>query len=174
MENWSRTGCIIGPEPGLEYPPEQGECTRWRLKLAVALEEMCRQGVKNFFCGAAPGPELWALEFLLEYREAFPQRELALVAVLPYAKYPRCWPEQWRLRCECALAQADEQIVLQQRQSVHWMHNYGYFMAGMSAHVLAVYRGSSSPAAYAAERAKKLRRGSLVILSDFPVESPTK
>lgn len=126
-----------------------------KMKLAVEIEEMRKKGVTTFLTGMAWGPDLWAAELVLDLKRAYPDQEINLISVIPYAGQSNHWPEVYRKRYYAVLQMADEAIALQSHYTPRCLLQCSRCMIDNSAHMIAVYGGEQGNIIYIMEYAYK-------------------
>lgn len=136
--------CFSGHRPTklpYGYDEEHPNCLALKLKLAVEIEQMRKKGVTTFLIGMAQGPDIWCAEIVLDLKQAYPDTEIKLIAVLPFEGQADRWHEEYRERYFNILARADDVVTLQAHYTKGCMQKRNRYLVDSSAHMIAVYNG---------------------------------
>ena len=138
------TCCFTGHRPQKlpwGYDEEWEDCVKLKLKLACEIEAMRKKGVTTFISGMAVGVDMWAAEIVLDLKSAYPQDTIKLIAAIPYEGQANKWSVEYRERYFDILAQADQEVIMQEHYTKSCMHERNRFMVDNSAYMIAVFNG---------------------------------
>lgn len=151
-----KTCCFTGHRPTklhYGYDEEHPDCVQLKVKLAVEIEQMRKNGVTTFLSGMAQGTDIWCAEIVLDLKRSYPSEEIRLVAILPYEGQADRWSDEYRERYFNILAKTDDVVTLQARYSKDCMHKRNRYMVDSSAHLIAVYSGERGGTQYTVDYA---------------------
>lgn len=137
-----RSVCFTGNRPEKLQSPYQEDSSQMQLMKKVLrweLEELVKQGAKDFYTGMAQGIDLIAAEQLL----ALGREGITLTAVIPFRGQAAGWEQFWRDRYERVLSQCSRKIVLAEHYTPQCFQKRNAFMVEHSDLVLAVIGGKS-------------------------------
>lgn len=138
------TCCFTGHRPQKlpwGYDEEWEDCVKLKLKLACEIEAMRKKGVTTFISGMAIGVDMWAAEIVLDLKSAYPQDTIKLIAAIPYEGQANKWSVEYRERYFDILAQADQEVIMQEHYTKSCMHERNRFTVDNSAYMIAVFNG---------------------------------
>lgn len=138
------TCCFTGHRPQKlpwGYDEEWEDCVKLKLKLACEIEAMRKKGVTTFISGMAIGVDMWAAEIVLDLKSAYPQDTIKLIAAIPYEGQANKWSVEYRERYFDILAQADQEVIMQEHYTKSCMHDRNRFIVDNSAYMIAVFNG---------------------------------
>jgi len=159
--------CLIGPSPNklsFGYDETHPECIRLKIKLAVEIEKLRKKGVTTFLSGMTQGVELWGAEILRDLKRAYPDQEIRLVAVIPYAGQADRWRGKNRERYRGILASADQIVTLRPWYAPGCLFERSRYMVDASTHLIAVFGGEPGSVKYTLDYARKKGRKIVIIL----------
>jgi uncharacterized phage-like protein YoqJ len=148
--------CFTGHRPtklSYGYNEAHPDCQKLKTKLAEEIEQMLEKGVTTFITGLAQGTDIWAAETVLDLKQS--NSKIRLTAVVPHEGQANNWSEHWRERYFQILEQSDETVVLQSHYIRGCMHKRNRYMVDRSAHIIAVFNGSSGGSKYTVDYAIK-------------------
>ena len=138
------TCCFTGHRPQKlpwGYDEEWEDCVKLKLKLACEIEAMRKKGVTTFISGMAIGVDMWAAAIVLDLKSAYPQDTIKLIAAIPYEGQANKWSVEYRERYFDILAQADQEVIMQEHYTKSCMNERNLFMVDNSAYMIAVFNG---------------------------------
>lgn len=152
------TCCITGHQVNkftLRYDEACEDCIKLKMKLTVEIEEMRKKGVSTFLASMAQTVGIWGSELVLDFKRAYPDDQIRLVAITTDKNRIKRWPENYRERYFDILAKANQTIILQTHYAKNPLHDCGCFMADVSAHMIAVFNGKAGINTYPVNYARK-------------------
>ncbi len=159
------TLCFTGHRPQkLSYGfDEQNElCLRLKNQLHEDIEKMILKGVNTFLCGMAMGTDIWCGEIVMKLKEQF--SHIRLVACIPHLGQEKDWNDDYQNRYARLLEATDDSIVFYDHYVQGCMQKRNRYMVDNSAHMIAVYNGTSGGTHTTVEYAK--RKGLDIIILD--------
>ncbi len=155
--------CFTGHRPErLLSQPEDLVFSESEMKLLLHNEILSalNDGFFEFYCGMAPGIDIWAAEVLIPLMDQFPH--IRLTAVLPFPTHGLTLSDVWFPRYRYILAFSDRIIFASDRSSRQAYLIRNRIMVDHSQRVIAVYDGSSSGGTaytcrYAQKKGKEIR-----------------
>ena len=135
------TGCLTGYRPDKlpwGYDEEQECCIKFKEDLNVVLEKSILYGLKTFLTGMAEGFDMIATEILLELREKY---SIKIIAVIPCVGQEKYWSEEQQKRYHTILKKCDKKIILNKNYTPTCMNDRNIFMVKHSKVVIACYSG---------------------------------
>lgn len=107
--------------------------------LQEQIERMVRLfGVGCFATGMSPGPEMFAAEMVLQFKNKYP---LQLECVLPFEEQAIHWPEKIRERYFGILARADRETMLQTHSTPDCLQVCNRYLIEKSKYLLVFWPG---------------------------------
>jgi len=85
----------------------------------------------------------------------YPDKDIRLIAAIPYAKQTAKWSDDWKDRYNRILELADEKILLQETYTKGCLHARNRYMVDNSSFIIAVYNGEGGGTKYTIDYAKK-------------------
>lgn len=125
------------PWGGNEADPR---CVELKRKLAAAVEELYRRGVRHFICGMATGCDMFFAEAVTELRERRP--DVTLEAAIPCEEQDRRWAPELSARYDRLLAECDSRTLVSRAYTPECMMRRNRYMVDKAGTVLAVFNGS--------------------------------
>ena len=160
--------CFCGSSPRMihnEYNEHHPDCLRLKLLLAAEIEMMTKSGVTTFLTGMVQGPDMWCAELVLDLKTRSANKDILLIAYLPYEEQATRWSMEERERYFSVLSKTDDVITLQTRYSPDCMYKHKRRLIDASSHLIAVHDGGKGSSQYMIDYA--LQKG-LYILSINP------
>lgn len=74
-------------------------------------------------------------------KSAYPQDTIKLIAAIPYEGQANKWSVEYRERYFDILAQADQEVIMQEHYTKSCMHERNRFIVDNSAYMIAVFNG---------------------------------
>ena len=108
----------------------------------------------TFITGMAYGVDIWAGELVLKKR--FWNRNIKLIAAIPFAGFESRWDDRWKDRYHKLLNKADEVHYICDGYSKYAYQKRNEWMVDRSARVIAVYNGEPSGTRNTINYAKKV------------------
>ncbi len=155
--------CFTGHRPQRLFDnPESQPVPEREMKLLLHNEILSalNDGFTEFYCGMAPGIDIWAAEVLIPLMDQFPQ--IRLTAVLPYPSHGLTLSDTWFPRYRYILAFTDRIIFAADHPSKGAYLARNRIMVDHSRRVIAVYDGTPTGGTaytcrYAQKKGKELR-----------------
>lgn len=150
--------CFTGHRPEKlpwGHDEESEDCILLKLKLTVQIEEMRRRGVTTFYTGMAQGVDMFAAEAVLLLKQAYPDEEIRLIAVIPHEGQANRWSVDYRERYFNILADVDDDVCLHTHYTRGCMHERNRYMVERCSHLIAVFNGEAGGTRNTVEYARK-------------------
>lgn len=144
-----------------EYNEHHPDYFRLRMLLAAEIETMTKRGVTTFLTGMVQGPDVWCAELVLDLKTRSANKDILLIAYLPYEDQAAQWNIENRERYFNVLAKADDVITLQTRYSPDCMYKHKRRLIDSSTHLIAVHDGGKGISQYMIDYA--LQKGRQVL-----------
>ena len=133
-----------------------GEAAR---ELDLTVERLSREGVDTFLCGMAVGFDMAAAESVMRMRSLLADREIRLVAAVPFRNQASRFPAAEKARYERILDAADEVEVLSERYAPECYSRRNDFLVDNASVIIAWYDGSPTGGTrYTIDRARRFAR----------------
>lgn len=158
--------CFTGHRPHkLEFGYDEGNvrCLNLKKNLKLEIENMIDKGICLFLSGMANGTDLWAAEEVIRQKTEHPEKEILLIAVIPYRGQASAWAEQYRERYNKALECADQCVYISQNYNVSCIQKRNEYLVDHSTHMIAVYNGTPGGTRSTIMMAKKKNRSIVII-----------
>lgn len=107
--------------------------------LEAAILQAIDDGFVTFITGMARGVDIWAGEIVLQLRKANPT--LHLIAASPYEGFESRWSEDWKVRYNAVMEQADLVRFICKGYSKACFQIRNEWMVDRATRVIAVYNG---------------------------------
>lgn len=107
--------------------------------LEAAILQAIDDGFVTFITGMARGVDIWAGEIVLQLRKTNPN--LHLIAASPYDGFESHWSEDWKIRYNAVMEQADLVRFICKGYSKACFQIRNEWMVDRAARVIAVYNG---------------------------------
>ena len=134
----------------------RGEAVR---DLDLTVEQLSRQGFDTFLSGMALGFDMAAAESVMRMRSLLTDREIRLIAVVPFKGQEARFPAAERARYRRILDAADEVLILSERYVPECYSRRNDWLVDNSSAVVAWYDGSPKGGThYTLSRAHRLAR----------------
>ena len=136
------TCCFTGHRPDkLPWGEDETDarCLALKQRLAAALEDIYRDGVRHFICGMARGADLYFAEAVLALRERLPG--VTLECARPCESQARSWPREEQERYQSILDQCDFETLVQHHYDRGCMARRNRYMVDHAARLIGVYDG---------------------------------
>ena len=114
-------------------------CEQLKQKLFCEILRMTREGVTTFITGMAKGVDIWAAEIVLSLRETLPDRNIQLLAIVPYDRQALSWSIGERARYEKVLDKADKVEYISHDYYNGCLQKRNRYMVDNATHLIAVY-----------------------------------
>lgn len=122
--------------------------------LEAAILQAIDDGFVTFITGMARGVDIWAGEIVLHLRKTNPN--LHLIAASPYDGFESRWSEDWKVRYNAVMEQADLVRYICKGYSKAGFQIRNEWMVDRAARVIAVYNGEPGGTRNTIEYALKL------------------
>lgn len=168
MKEKPQACCFCGSSPRIihyECNEHHPDCLRLKMLLAAEIEKMTKSGVTTFLTGMVQGPDMWCAELVLDLKTRSANKDILLIAYLPYEDQATQWSFDNRERYYNTLALVDDVITLQTRYSPDCMFKHKRRLVDASSNLIAVHDGGKGSSQYMIDYA--LYKG-LYILSIHP------
>ncbi len=129
--------CFTGHRPQYLKRPEDDI----KVDLENSILAAVRAGCHTFISGMAYGVDIWAAEIVIRMKDQFPDMNLHLIAVIPFAGFDEPWNEEWRRRYRALLSRAEYVKVMAPCFSKEAYQKRNEWMVNHSVRVIAVYNG---------------------------------
>lgn len=150
--------CFTGHRPAKlpwGYDEENAACAKLKDELSIWITKLIEFGVNKFYTGMAMGTDIWAAEIVLAMKKKYPDKNINLIAAIPYEGQTNKWSEDWKKRYADILDQADEKVLLQKQYTRGCLHARNRYMVDNSSFIIAVFNGEEGGAKYTIDYAKK-------------------
>ena len=128
-------------------------------QLDHAVSSLADRGATTFLCGMAVGFDMAAAESVMRMRTLLADREIRLVAVVPFRGQEARFPSSQRMRYRRILAAADHTVVLAEHYSPECYSRRNDFLTDNAQTLVAWYDGSHEGGThYTVARARRLAR----------------
>ena len=121
--------------------------------LEAAILQAINDGFVTFITGMARGVDIWAAEMVLQLRKQNPN--LHLITASPYEGFESRWTEDWKVRYNTVMEQADLIRYVCKGYSKACFQIRNEWMVDRSARVIAVYNGEPGGTRNTIEKKKK-------------------
>ena len=121
--------------------------------LEAAILQAINDGFVTFITGMARGVDIWAAEMVLQLRKQNPN--LHLITASPYEGFESRWTEDWKVRYNTVMEQADLIRYVCKGYSKACFQIRNEWMVDRSARVIAVYNGEPGGTRNTIEYAEK-------------------
>ena len=121
--------------------------------LEAAILQAINDGFVTFITGMARGVDIWAAEMVLQLRKQNPN--LLLITASPYEGFESRWTEDWKVRYNTVMEQADLIRYVCKGYSKACFQIRNEWMVDRSARVIAVYNGEPGGTRNTIEYAEK-------------------
>lgn len=121
--------------------------------LEAAILQAINDGFVTFITGMARGVDIWAAEIVLQLRKHNPN--LHLITASPYEGFESRWTEDWKVRYNTVMEQADLIRYVCKGYSKACFQIRNEWMVDRSARVIAVYNGEPGGTRNTIEYAEK-------------------
>lgn len=121
--------------------------------LEAAILQAINDGFVTFITGMARGVDIWAAEIVLQLRKQNPN--LHLITASPYEGFESRWTEDWKVRYNTVMEQADLIRYVCKGYSKACFQIRNEWMVDRSARVIAVYNGEPGGTRNTIEYAEK-------------------
>ena len=151
MKGKPQTCCFCGSGPRLihfEYNEHHPDCFRLKELLAEEIKMMTVRGVTTFLTGMVPGPDIWCAELVLDLKTKSADKDILLLAYLPYEDQAARWNTEDREQYFDILAMADDVITLQTRYTSDCTYKHKRRLIDSSTHLIAVHDGGKGISNY--------------------------
>lgn len=150
--------CFTGHRPAKlpwGYDEENAACSKLKDELALWITKLIEFGVNKFYTGMAMGTDIWAAELVLAMKKKYPDKNINLIAAIPYEGQTNKWSEDWKKRYTDILNQADKKVLLQKQYTRGCLHARNRYMVDNSSFIIAVFNGEEGGTKYTIDYAKK-------------------
>lgn len=111
--------------------------------LLKSLSSLIDSGCNKFYTGMAMGFDILAAEAVVFLKEAFPQKDIKLICVVPFENQEETFNFDWKFRYEKIIEKADEVIVLSDKFYNGCFQKRNVFMVDSSDYILTWYDGKT-------------------------------
>lgn len=136
--------CFTGYRPS-KFPFALNKSDKEYLKfdnlLLKSLTSLIDSGCNKFYTGMAMGFDILAAEAVVFLKEAFPQKDIKLVCVIPFENQEQTFNFEWQIRYNNIIKNADEKILLCKEYHKGCYQNRNVFMVDNSDYILTWYDG---------------------------------
>ena len=143
--------CFTGHRPEKLRLSEREVCAALEREIHNAITD----GFHVFISGMARGTDIWAAEIVLAMKKKYPDKNINLIAAIPYEGQTNKWSEDWKKRYADILNQADEKVLLQKQYTRGCLHARNRYMVDNSSFIIAVFNGEEGGTKYTIDYAKK-------------------
>ncbi|MDO5112215.1 MAG: SLOG family protein [Clostridia bacterium] len=160
------TCCFTGHRPQKFHfgvDEQHRDCVRLKRVLEAQIKAMIDQGITTFYSGMALGTDMWCAQIVQAFQENMPERDIRLIAVVPFEGQADRWSHDFRARYCSILAKATEVVTLNARYNMACMQQRNRHMVDRASHVIAVYSGAPGGARYTVEYARGKNRTLVII-----------
>jgi uncharacterized phage-like protein YoqJ len=165
MNDKQKTCCFSGHKPSkLPFGCDKGhpDCLPLKVSLIVEVDKMRENGVTSFLMGMAQEIDMIAAEIVLDIKQAYPEDNIRLTAVVPSGGQAERWTGRYRDRYFDILSKADEVITLQERDTDGRIQERDRYMVKASSYLITVCNGAKGGIKYTVDYA--IRKGLDVII----------
>ncbi len=164
-----QTCCFTGHRPSkLPWGENESDvrCIELKKRIATALEDAYRKGMRHFICGMALGADTYFCEAALQLRDRYP--DVTVEAALPCEEQAAHWKERDRRRYFSLIEQCDYETMVQRLFDKQCMLRRDRYMVDRSAMIIAVYGGILGGTMYTLSYAMKKGLETVFIDIDEP------
>jgi uncharacterized phage-like protein YoqJ len=136
------------------FEEDHPDCVRLKLMLGMEIETMIAQGCTTFYSGMTWGVSIWCAEMVLNMKQAFPEKNIRLNAVLPYEEHHAGWTREYQERYFNLMENVDEVVCLYPHYMDGCNRERYRYMIDRSQYLIAVYNGDTGGTKHAIEYAK--------------------
>lgn len=150
--------CFTGHRPAKlpwGYDEENTACAKLKDELSLWITKLIEFGVNKFYTRMAMGTDIWAAEIVLAMKKKYPNKNINLIAAIPYEGQTNNWSEDWKKRYADILNLADEKVLLQKQYTRGCLHARNRYMVDNSSFIIAVFNGEEGGTKYTIDYAKK-------------------
>lgn len=140
--------CFTGHRPHKLNAPEHIVIQQLRQSILHAISE----GYVTFISGMAWGVDIWAAEIVLELKKQFP---IHLIAAVPYDGFEKSWDNDWKVRYQQVLSQADLIKYISPHYHKGCFQQRNEWMVNHSSLLIAAYTGEPGGTRNTVEYAKR-------------------
>ena len=123
--------------------------------LKKAICEAIGVGFTVFHSGMAIGFDIIAAEIVLQEKQSRPDGEIALVAVIPFARQEEKWSTRWRKRHDDVLRASDKIVVLNERYIRGCYHERNRYLVDNSVRLIGLFSGKAGGTAHTFKYSEK-------------------
>lgn len=138
-------------------------CTALKNRLYKEIKDMVDCGILTFYTGMAEGVDIWCAEIVLALRCIFPEKNIALNAVVPYKGQERYWDEAWKSRYNEILSIADNVTIMHEKYVNGCLFERNRYLVDVSDYIIGVFCNTSGGTKYTLDYAKKNGRNIIII-----------
>jgi len=138
--------CFTGHRPQKlpwGFDESDARCIALKEKLYKAIRFAVHKGKKRFYTGMAMGTDIWCAEIVNELKAELSDEGIELIAVIPHKGQQARFPDEWKVRYNAVLQNADERIVLQEHYTQGCMQRRNRYMVRNSSMLIAVFSGDA-------------------------------
>lgn len=150
--------CFTGHRPAKlpwGYDEENAACAKLKDELSLWITKLIEFWVNKFYTGMAMGTDIWAAEIVLAMKKKYPDKNINLIAAIPYEGQTNKWSEDWKKRYADILDQADEKALLQKQYTRGCLHARNRYMVDNSSFIIVVFNGEEGGTKYTIDYARK-------------------
>lgn len=156
MDNIEISCCFTGYRPEKYDFPFESDCKEYSVmirRLCTAVADMIEKGCRIFYTGMAMGFDIIAAEHIALVKKL--NREIKLIAVVPFRGQESGWSYEWRERYKALLKECDEVIVLEESFTKWAYHSRNRYMVDHSRYCITYFDGKKSGTAYTVQYAER-------------------
>lgn len=150
--------CFTGHRPEkLAWKKDEYDeaCLRLKKELLLYITKLIELGVCRFYTGMAMGVDIWAAEIVLDMKNKYRDKNIQLIATIPYEEQAKNWTDEWKERYTNVLEFADKIILLQEQYTRGCFYARNRYMVDNSSFVIVVFNGEEGGTKYTIDYAKK-------------------
>ena len=136
--------CFTGHRPAKlpwGYDEENTACAKLKDELSLWITKLIEFGVNKFYTGMAMGTDIWAAEIVLAMKKKYPDKNINLIAAIPYEGQTNSWSDDWKKRYADVLNHVDKKVLLQKQYTRGCLHARNRYMVDNSSFIIAVLNG---------------------------------
>ena len=169
MINIENSCCFTGYRPDkfdFEFDKNDPQYIEFTSRLVSAVSTKISEGCTTFYTGMAKGFDIEAAEYIELIKRR--NKQLKLIAVIPYKNFENGWDEYWQTRYRNLLSQCDETVILYDKYERWVFHERNRYMVDRCRYVITYFDGKSGGTANTVKYALKNGRDVLNIFDTDP------
>ena len=113
-----------------------------KVDLENAIMAAVHDGLTTFITGGAYGVDIWAAEIVMRLQQN--NKDLHLIAAIPYPGFECRWTDEWKTRYNMVLAAADYVVFMEPQYGREAFQTRNEWMVSHASRLIAVFNGENS------------------------------